>query len=462
MPGGWKNGGSLDVDQVNGDTVRYATTSVAQLNDHPVVIGRHYRRIDLFTASSDVGEHAIDVIADSEWALQVPASRIENYKRLVKEERTVFGGVGHYRKYHWLLTLSDNLGNFGVEHHECADDRGPENMLVDDEMSRLNAILLPHEFFHSWNGKTLRPSGLINGGYENPMRDDGLWVYEGMTNYYGEVLAARCGLLSPTEYQELLAADYGSVSTPGRTWRPLQDTADSSPYLYNSPGEWSGLRRGTDFYAEGSLIWLEVDAKIRQLTHGTKSLDDFCASFEGGNGSGKTYVKPYEISEVFDALNRVAPYEWRAFLESKLNSKAELAPEGGFAAAGYRIVYNDQPNAFIGFGGQIDTSLSLGLRINRDGSVGDSWPGSPGYRAGVAVGSKIIAVNGRQFSMDDLKKAILDSEHGTASIEMIVKSGVEFKVVQIDYHKGLRYPHLERVAGSPDLLAQITASRFKG
>jgi predicted metalloprotease with PDZ domain len=461
MPAGWKNGGSLDIASASGDTVQYATTSVAQLNDHPVVIGRHYRKIDLFAQGSDVGEHAIDIIADNDWALDVPQSRIDNYKRLVREERAVFGGVGHYRKYHWLLTLSDILGNFGVEHHECADDRAPANTLVDDDMSKQNAVLLPHEFFHSWNGKTLRPSGLINGGYENPMRDDGLWVYEGMTNYYGEVLATRCGLLSPGEYQELLAAEYAQVSVPGRTWRPLQDTADSAPFLYKSPTDWSGLRRSVDFYPEGSLIWLEADAKIRQMSHGAKSLDDFCAAFEGGIG-GKTYVKPYEISEVYDALNKVAPYDWRSFFEAKLNSKSEFAPDGGFTAAGYRMVYNDQPNRFLSPGGHFEAGVSLGLRTSSDGTVQDSWPGYPGYKAGVAVGSKIIAVNGRQFSDQEFKRAVAEAEHGTTPIQLIVKSGVEYKTVQIDYHKGLHFPHLERIAGTPDLLLPILSAKTKG
>ncbi len=462
VPSGWKTGGSLDVDQVAGDMVRYTPTSVAQLNDHPVVMGLHYRRIDLFPSSADVGEHAIDIIADSDWALQVPTIRIENYKRLVREERAVFGGVGHYRKYHWLLTLSDNLGAFGVEHHECADDRAPEATMVDDNLSRALSSLLPHEFFHSWNGKTLRPSGLINGGYENPMKDDGLWVYEGMTNYYGEVLAARCGLMSPADYAEQLAADYASVSGPGRTWRPLQDTADSAPYLYASPPQWSGVRRGTDFYAEGSLIWLEADAKIRQLTHGAKSLDDFCALFEGGPSSGKAYVRPYEIGEVFDALNRVVPNDWHAFFGTRLTAKTDLPPDGGLTACGYHLTYNDEPNFFISVDPRsVNALTSLGLSLSTDGAVLDCWPGSPAYKAGIAVGSKIISINGREFSGETLRHSIMGAEHTSAPMEFIVKDGPQFKVIPVDYHKGLRYPHLERTQGSADILGLISAPRSR-
>ena len=179
-PAGWKHGGSLDVASVDGDTIHYAPASLEMLNDHPVLVGEHFRSITLWPADSPVGEHVIDVVADSEWALQFPQSRIDIYKKIVLEERAVFGGVGHYRKYHWLLTLSDNLGSFGVEHHECADDRVAENTFVDDDSAKRSSLLLPHEFFHSWNGKARRPAGLVTGGYERPMKDDLLWVYEGL------------------------------------------------------------------------------------------------------------------------------------------------------------------------------------------------------------------------------------------------------------------------------------------
>ncbi len=222
-PAGWKHGGSLDVASVDGNTIRYAPASLEQLNDHPVLLGEHFRSITLWPADSPVGEHVIDVVADSEWALQFPQSRIDIYKKIVLEERAVFGGVGHYRKYHWLLTLSDNLGSFGVEHHECADDRVAENTFVDDDSAKRSSLLLPHEFFHSWNGKARRPAGLVTGGYEQPMKDDLLWVYEGLTNYYGELLAARAGLISVHEWFDEIAADAMAVSAPGRTWRPLQD-----------------------------------------------------------------------------------------------------------------------------------------------------------------------------------------------------------------------------------------------
>src|SRR5262245_24343231 len=464
-PAGWKHGGSLDVASVEGNTIHYAPTSLEMLNDHPVLLGEHFRSITLWPAGSPVGEHVIDVVADSEWALQFPQSRIDIYKKIVPEERAVFGGVGHYRKYHWLLTLSDNLGSFGVEHHECADDRVAENTFVDEDSAKRSSLLLPHEFFHSWNGKARRPAGLVNGGYERPMKDDLLWVYEGLTNYYGELLAARGGLLSAKEWIEELAADALSVSEPGRTWRPLQDTTDSSPFLYTAGGGgWGGWRRGVDFYAEGTLIWLEADVIIRTQTGGKKSLDDFCALFHGQNDNGRVWVRPYDAAEVYDTLNKVAPYDWKKFFETRLRSKSADIPAGGIEGAGYRLVYTEAANIFTdpwSLDGGLNAYGSLGIHVGSDGMVDNAWPGRPAYAAGISNGMKIVAVNGRRFSNDELKRAIRASKDAADPLELIVENGSYFRTIKVDYHGGLRYPHLERVSASADVLAEIAAPRVK-
>jgi len=463
-PSGWKHGGSLDVDRVDGDTIHYAPTSLELLNDHPVLLGEHFRSITLWPAGSAPGEHVLDVVADSDWALQFPQSRIDAYKQTVLEERHVFGDVGHYRKYHWLLTLSDNLGAFGVEHHECADDRVAENTFVDDDSAKRSSLLLPHEFFHSWNGKARRPAGLINGGYEKPMKDELLWVYEGLTNYYGELLAARGGLISPQEWTDELAADALSVAGPGRTWRPLQDTADSAPFLYLAGNGWGGWRRGTDFYAEGSLVWLEADITIRRLTNGQKTLDDFCALFHGQADNGRVWVKGYTEQDVFDALSEVARYDWKAFFEKRLRAKSTDLPLGGVEGGGYRLVYNAEANMFTdpwSLDGGLNALGSLGVHVAADGTVDNAWPGAPAYAAGLSNGMRIVAVNGRRFSNDELKRAIAATASSTTPLELIVENGSYFKVLRIDYHGGLRYPHLERITGAPDVLTAIAAPRVK-
>jgi predicted metalloprotease with PDZ domain len=466
-PTGWKHGGALDVASIQGNTIHYAPASLEMLNDHPVLLGEHFRSITLWPANSPVGEHVIDVVADSEWALQFPQSRIDIYKKIVLEERAVFGGVGHYRKYHWLLTLSDNLGSFGVEHHECADDRVAENTFVDDDSAKRSSLLLPHEFFHSWNGKARRPAGLVTGGYERPMKDDLLWVYEGLTNYYGELLAARAGLISVQEWFDEIAADAMAVSAPGRTWRPLQDASDSAPFLYTAGGGWSGWRRQVagglpSFYAEGTLIWLEADVTIRRLTSGRKTLDDFCAAFHGQNDNGKVWVKPYEAEEVYRTLTAIAPYDWKGFFEKRLHETTAAIPLGGVEAGGYKLVYTDAPNIFTDpwtLDGSLNAYGSLGIHVAADGTVDDPWPGMPAFDAGISNGMKIIAVNGRRFSHDELARALRASKDAPEAMEFIVENGSYFKTVKVNYHGGLRYPHLDRATAASDVLTAIATSR---
>src|SRR5262245_44846921 len=239
------------------------------------------------------------------------------------------------------------------------------------------------------------------------MKDDLLWVYEGLTMYYGELLAARAGLISAEEWMDELAADAMGVSAPGRTWRPLQDASDAAPFLYTAGGGWSGVRRQVSglpsFYAEGTLIWLEADVTIRRLTGGRKSLDDFCAAFHGQNDNGRVWVKPYDAEEVYRTLNSVVASDWKKFFTDRLQSKSSAIPLGGVEGGGYTFVYAEAPNMFTdpwALDGSINAYGSLGLHVTADGTVDDAWPGLPGYAAGIGNGMKIVAVNGRRFSPD--------------------------------------------------------------
>src|SRR6185503_1430209 len=290
----------------------------------------------------------------------------------------------------------------------------------------------PHEFFHAWNGKTRRPAGLTTGGYEKPMQDELLWVYEGLTNYYGEVLGARAGLVTSADWLETLAADAHGVSGPGRRWRSLQDTADSSPFLYTAGGDWNGYRRGTDFYAEGSLIWLDTDVEIRRLTNGKKTLDDFCTLFHGEGDNGRVYVKPYTAQDVFAALAQVAPFDWKSFFTARLESKGAALPLDGITAGGWELAYDERPNEFAEPGeGAVDATGSLGLSVGADGSVSDAWPGYPAFEAGVGPGMKIIAVNGRRYSADELTRALQGSKTSREPIAFILENGSYYSVVEV-------------------------------
>lgn len=323
IPSGWHYGTALPVARESGSEVEFKPASLTTLIDSPVSTGLHYRTLDL--GNYDGLEHYIHIAADSEGALDASPATVADWKNLVAETGALFGSR-HYRSYHFLLTLSDHTVHIGIEHHESSDDRTFERTLLDPLLLKWDASLLPHEMTHSWNGKYRRPVGLATGGYDAPMRGDLLWVYEGLTNYLGEVLAARCGLWSQQDYRDSLAMTAAEMDREsGRTWRPLEDTAVAAQLLYPAPDEYSEYRRSVDYYPEGSLIWLLADVVIRHRSHGTKSLNDFCHAFHGGLG-GAPALKPYTFDDLVAALNAVQPYDWATFFHTLLLSTSPQAP----------------------------------------------------------------------------------------------------------------------------------------
>jgi predicted metalloprotease with PDZ domain len=396
--------------------------------------------------------------------LEASAEVIEHFQKLVKETGALFG-ARHYRSYHFLYTLSDHVAHFGLEHHESSDDRTGERSLIDPDMLRSSAYLLPHEMVHSWNGKYRRPAGLISngkdGGYDVPMKGDLLWVYEGLTNYLGEILAPRAGLWSAEDYRESLANTAAELDTKvGRTWRPLEDTAVAAQVLYEAGSDYGSLRRSVDYYPEGSLIWLEADVLIRQLSKGAKSLDDFCHSFHGG-ASGKIEMKPYEFNDVVAGLNAVQAYDWAGFLNQRLHSTDAHAPLGGIQRSGWKLVYDgvrsDFWKAYEDKRKYIDLSYSIGVLVKEDGTLEDVRYGGPAQKAGVAPAVKLIAVNGRQFTATVLREAVAAAK----PLDLLVKDGEFYKSYRIDYTGGEKYPHLVRDNGSPDLLSSIIVGKTK-
>ena len=269
--------------------------------DSPVVTGEYYRAVDI-TPPGEPIHHEIDLVADSAAALEMTAEMQKGFTNMVAESGKLFG-TRHYRDYHFLLTLSDHVVHFGLEHHECNDSRLGERSLLTPDGRREVAGLLGHEFVHSWNGKFRRPADLSTPLYESPMRTDLLWVYEGLTSYLGPLLAARSGLWTAEQYREDLATTAASMGPgrPGRTWRPLQDTADAVEGEVYGRGGWTNWLRGVDYYPEGDLIWLEVATLIHDQTHGQKSFEDFARSFYGGPNQGPQ-LKPYTFDELVQAL----------------------------------------------------------------------------------------------------------------------------------------------------------------
>ena len=459
LPDGWKFGTPLPVASHSGNEIKFATVSLTTLVDSPVITGEFLKVVPL--AQDPVTE--MDIAADSAAALEAPAEVWDHYKHLVEQAQRLFG-AHHYRDYHFLYTLSDHVAHFGLEHHESDDSRVDERALVDDASRKLSASLLPHEYVHSWNGKYRRPADLATPDYEQPMQDDLLWVYEGLTNYLGFVLTARSGLLTAEQDRDDLAitADMLDHHTPGRVWRNLQDTADAAPQLYFAPRAWQSWRRGTDFYDEGTLSWLWADVIIRQQTKGAKSLDDFCELFHGAPSTGPM-VKPYTFDDVVSALNQIAPYDWRGFWTERLTNHGPGAPLGGVEGSGWKVVYDEIPSEMLtgsaSMNRTVPAALAFGLLLNEDGTIGDITEGLPAAKAGIGPGMKLVAVNGRRFSPEILRDAVKATKNGHAPLDLLVENTDYYKTYKIDYHGGEKYPHLVRDDSKPDLLSEILKAK---
>ena len=464
LPSRWKFGTPLPIDsttgdQLNGETqITFKPASLTTLVDSPVITGEFLKVVPL--AQDPLTE--MDIAADSAAALDAPAAVWDQYRSLVDQAQKLFG-AHHYRDYHVLYTLSDHVAHFGLEHHESDDSRVEERSLVDDSARKLAAGLLPHEYVHSWNGKYRRPYDLATPDYQEPMKDDLLWVYEGLTNYLGFVLTARSGLLTPELDRDDLALTASQLDhEPGRTWRNLQDTADAAPQLYFTPSSWFSWRRGTDFYDEDTLNWLWVDVIIRQQSKGAKSIDDFCHLFHGAPSTGPA-LKTYTFDDVVNTLNQVVAYDWRGFWTERLTTHSPHAPLGGIEGSGWKLVYDETPSDMLGSSAGayhfVAAAGALGLSLRDDGGITDTIEGETAAKAGIGPGMKVIAVNGRRFSAEGLRDAIKAAKNSSATVDLLVENDEYYKTYKLDYHGGEQYPHLVRDESKPDLLSDIMKAK---
>ncbi len=457
LPEDWKFGTALPVENASGNEVRFQPAALNRLVDSPVIAGEYYRAVDI-TPPGEPIHHEIDMVADSAAALEMSPDTQKDLTNLVEETGKLFG-ARHYRDYHFLLTLSNHVAHFGLEHHDSDDSRIDERSLLTPAGRRTVGGLLSHEFIHSWNGKFRRPADLSTPDFETPMKTDLLWVYEGLTDYLGNLLATRSGFSTPAQYREYLAGTAASLGPgrPGRTWRPLQDTADAIPGMFRFFGGWTNWKRGADYYPEGDLLWLEVATLIHEQSHGAKSFEDFARQFYGGTNNGPE-LKTYTFDDLVSALNDVVPSDWAGFFRQRLTSTAPEAPLGGLEAAGWQVQYTEKSPENLGrgrFAGGLDLSYSLGLRLGQDGTVADSIVGSPAYRAGITAGMKVMAVNERAFTPDLLQDALKATKTGTQPIRLLVLSDDYYKTCALDYHGGERYPHLIREGSKPDYLNEL-------
>src|SRR6185312_1410595 len=451
LPPDWQYGTALPVAAGSGSEVAFKPAPLDLLVDSPVIAGQYMKKIDITPPGEPIA-HEWDIAADSPEALAVPPQLIAGMKNLVAETGVAFG-ARHYRDYHFLLTLSDHVAHFGLEHHESDDSRLPERIMLQPNGSNEVGFLLSHEFVHSWNGKFRRPADLASPPYEAPMQTDLLWVYEGLTDYLGHVFPTRAGMWTPGDFRDFMAGVAAELGPgrPGRTWKPLLDTSVSVPGMFeNGDPHWINWRRDTDYYDEGDLIWLEVATIIHNQSHGSRSMEDFLHLFYGGPNRGPE-LKPYTFEQLIAALNQVQPYDWAAYFHERLNSTSPLPPTGGLEASGWNYVLDGD-----GVRGAGDLEYSIGLELDGQGNVVDSIVGSPAYKAGIVSGMKVVGVNGRVYTRALMGDAVVNSKNASGPIRLLVVNDDYYKTCLVDYHGGPMAPRLVR-NHKPDYLSQILA-----
>jgi predicted metalloprotease with PDZ domain len=457
LPAGWKFATALDVKSQVGNLVQFKETSLNTLVDSPLYAGVNYKRVDLSTGADN--QVFLDIFADKPGDLAITPEELQYHRNLVKEARKLFNSH-HYDHYDFLFSLSDTVSGKGLEHHQSSEDGSRANYFTDWAAGVPGRALLAHEYTHSWNGKFRRPADLWTPNFNVPMQNDLLWVYEGLTDYYGNVLTARSGLRTPEEARDLIAQIAANFEiSPGRTWRPLVDTTNQPIISWRTPGAWPSWQRSYDYYPESDLIWLDADTKIRELSGGKKSLDDFARLFFGMD-NGSYITKTYTFDDVVTALNTVQSYDWTGFLRTRIYDIAPQTPENGITNGGYRLIYNDDSPDWMKHGENprgTSFATSLGFSVTADGKLAGVWWDSLAFKAGITPDMQLQGVNDHKFTVAGLREAILSAEKSKEPIKLLLKRGDEFVTVTLDYHGGLRYPHLERVEAVPARLDAILA-----
>lgn len=454
LPAGWQFGSALEVEAKEGAQLRFRPTSLGTLVDSPLFAGKHFRQFDL-----DPGAQVpvrLNAVADTAQALEAKPALIEQHRALVRQADRLFG-ARHFTHYDFLLALSERFSGIGLEHHQSSENGVGTGYFTDDKGS--DRDLLAHEYAHSWNGKFRRGADLLTPNFNVPMQTSLLWVYEGQTQYWGYVLAARAGLMSAEQVREAIAnVAAGYAHREGRAWRDLADTTAQPVISRRGPLGWRSWQRGEDYYSEGQLLWLAADALIRERSGGRRSLDDFARAFFGV-GNGRVTPLPYAFDDVAKVLDGVLGHDWTAWLRERVEGLGGEPLLDGLARSGWRLVYTDQPGKDGGDRAAGSFTYSLGLGVGKDMQVGDVLWNGPAFQAGLASGQRLVAVNGEVATLERLKQAVIGAQKDGTPIELLVDNLERIGAVRIDYRGGLRYPHLERVPGTPDRLGQILAPR---
>jgi predicted metalloprotease with PDZ domain len=459
LPKGWNYATALETERRDGDTVVFKPISYDHLVDSPLFAGRYYQQFDL-----DPGAKVpvrLNVFADDPKSLVAKPEQLQAHRALVQQIYKLYG-ARHFDHYDFLLALTSKLGGIGLEHQRSSENSAEPGYFTEWDKNWLGRDLLPHEFNHSWNGKYRRGADLSTPNFNVPMGDSLLWLYEGQTQFWGQVLAARSGLWSVQQTRETLAnvaATYDR-GRPGLAWRALQDTTNDPTIAQRRALAFRNYQLSEDYYSGGQMVWLEVEGKLRALTGNKRSLDDFAKAFFGVN-DGDWNVHPYTFEDVVRTLNGIAPFDWASFLRERLDGHGSLT--GGLEAAGWKLVYTDTPSDAVKAqetrAAGINLTYSLGVSVANSGVLTDVLWDSPAFNAGLAPGMTVLAVNGRVFKGDVLKDAVTAAKTDKAPITLLVRSFDRIDTVSLDYDGGLLYPSLQRIAGKPDRLAELWKAR---
>jgi predicted metalloprotease with PDZ domain len=457
LPPGWEYATALEGAQREGATVHFARTSLERLVDSPLMAGMHAKRITL--DPDPKAPVTLNLFAERAAELEANAQQVELHQRLVRETRTLFG-ARHYRHYDFLVAISTAFDSIGLEHRESSECRFAPGLFSDwTGPTASSRDLLPHEFVHSWNGKYRRPADLVQPSYEVPIGPSLLWVYEGLTEYWGLVLATRSGLWTPG-----FTRDTFDLGRAGREWRNLQDTTRQPALFYRGKQSYPSWQRAKDYYTEGLLLWLDVDTRLRELSGGKRSLDDFAPAFFGGSRDGWSEPVTYTFDDVVAALQAIAPFDWAGWFRERLDGHGPGAPLDGLVRAGWRIDYATEPTASAkstdAANGSDSFLYSLGLDVEKSGKVTEVYWNSVAFKAGIGRDMTLVAVDGRAYSAAVLREALIAAQaDARLPIELIVRFEDAYRILRLDYHGGLRYPRLVRVSSAPDRLAEILAPR---
>jgi len=455
LPAGWQYGTALETATRQGDEVQFKATDLETFIDSPLFAGRYFKQVDL-----DPGAKIpvrLNIVADTPEALEAKPEQIEPHREMIKQVYKLFDSQ-HYLHYDFLFALSDEFGGVGREHHQSSENGVKANYFTEWSKTEAVRTLLPHEFTHSWNGKFRRPKGQDVPDFNTPLDNNLLWVYEGQTQYWGQVLASRSGLVKTASVRDMIAntaAAYSNVQ--GRSWRPVVDTTNDPIISQRRPQVWPNWQRSEDYYSEGALIWLDVDTKLRELSGEKRSLDDFAKAFFGVD-NGTIVAKHYTFDDVVKTLNGIQAFDWAPFLKKRVEETGP-APLDGLARAGWKLAYTDKQTDFLkGVEDQSKTAnfqYSLGFSVASDGKVvAIVWDGL-GFKAGLSGNTTVLAVNGRAYKPELLRSAVTAATKDSKPIDLLVKHGNAYRTVSLDYHDGLKYPRLERIEGTPDRLETI-------